>query len=181
MVMEVTSYPTRWLPHVSMLCICVSVHVCACSHVCSWLISYAVWIQQWLSLFFCRTEDKACHNNISRSSSRRAAMHTRSHTHTHVRALKRSGTPHLYIWVHKRVPPPRCLAQNVMLCSIPEQIGLLSPQEGRGRAKRRRRNRNDHSHFLTELTISLPRSEIGGSEKHTIRNHYSAPNCCWQA
>ncbi len=104
--------------------------------------------------------------------------HTHTHTHTHVRALKRSGTPHLYIWVHKRVPPPRCLAQNVMLCSIQEQIGLFSPQEGRGRAKSRRRNRNDHSHFLTELTISLPRSEIGGSEKHTIRNHYSAPNCC---
>ena len=60
---------------------CACACVCVCSHVCSWLISYAVWIQQRLSLFFYRTEDKACHNNISRSSSRRAAMRTHSHTH----------------------------------------------------------------------------------------------------
>ena len=48
-------------------------------------------------------------------------------------------------------------------------------------AQKQGRNTRHHSHLLTELTISLPRSEIGSGEKHTIRNHYSAPNCRWQA
>lgn len=63
---------------------------------------------------------------------------------------------------------------------------LLSPRAGfihfrKSEDEPRAKNRDDDSHFLTELTISLPQSEIGGSGKHTIRNHYSAPNCCWQA
>lgn len=69
--------------HAEHMCVCA--YVCVCSRVCSGLISYAVWIQQRLSLFFYRTEDKACHNNTSRTSSRRAAMHTHSHARLNIR------------------------------------------------------------------------------------------------
>lgn len=54
MVMEVTSYPSRCLPH-----------ACVCVHVCSWLISYAVWILQRLSLLFFSIERKMRHVTTS--------------------------------------------------------------------------------------------------------------------
>lgn len=151
-------------------CVYVCLCMCVCSHVCSWLISYAVWIQQRLSLFSYRTEDKACHNNISRSSSRRAAVHTHSHA--------RSDTQHLHIWVHNRLPLPRLHAHIFNVLFNPRENWTFFTS---GWPKSRARNKRHHSHLLTELTISLPRSEIGSSEKHTIRNHYSAPNCRWQA
>lgn len=101
------------------------IYVCVCWHVCSWLISYAVWIQQRPSLFFCRTEDKACHNNISRSSSRRAARHMRSHTHLNAQAHN----------ICTYGPVEYCLHLAFMLkfqCFVKNQdpIGLFSAQVG---------------------------------------------------
>lgn len=96
----------------------------------------------------------------------------------HALTRTRSDTQHLHIWVHNRLPLPRLHAHIFNV--------LFNPRENltfftSGWPKSRARNKRHHSHLLTELTISLPRSEIGSSEKHTIRNHYSAPNCRWQA
>lgn len=121
--------------------------------------------------FFYRTEDKACHNNISRSSSRRAAMHARAQTHKH--------TTYLHIWVHKRLSLPRFHVQIWMFCSIREKTGLFFFST-RGGLKVTR-ERETITHISWQITISLPQSEIGGSAKRTIRNHYFAPNCRWQA
>lgn len=118
--------------------------------------------------FFYRTEDKACHNNISHSSSRRAAMCTHSCTHTQMHR-------------HTYGPTKECLYLVFSLkfeqfTQSKNRFDFFSPQGGVKTCQKQQQNGDDHSHFLTELTVSLPRSEIGGSEKHTIRNHYSAPN-----
>lgn len=119
--------------------------------------------------FFCRTKDKECHNNGLCTSSRRAALHMRSHTH--------ASAPRLHIWAHVIVPPSCLYAQIAMFCSHQNLIAAFSAQVG----PEMRENRGDQSHFLNELTTRLSGSGSGGSEKRTIINHYSAPNCCWQA
>lgn len=91
----------------------------------------------------------------------------------HARTLKCTGThmgPQMSIFtllLHSDL--------NNLLIPRPD-LTFFSPQEGMKTSQKQQENGDDHSHFLTELTVSLPRSEIGGSEKHTIRNHYSAPN-----
>lgn len=98
---------------------------------------------------------------------------THAHTHTHLNAQAHNMRTYgptkerLYLAFLLKI---YCFVQPK------SRFDFFSPQEKRGWAKG-----SDHSHFLTEQTIGLPRSEIGSSEKHTIRNHYSAPNCCWQA
>lgn len=119
------------LPHVTTLCISAPGHtcVCMCSHVRFWLISSAVWIQQRLSLFLHRTEDKTCHNSISRSSSRRATMHTRAHGHT-------------FVGAHRRSPPSHSFCSKLLtLCSVSDPNRLDSFPIGNGASEPKSRKR----------------------------------------
>lgn len=124
-----------------------------------------------LCFFFYRTEDKACHNNISHGSSRRAAVHTHTHIHAH--------TFDAHMFPQNSVFTSLSTLKYERFVQSKNNIGfffLFCFTSVRAKGEDGERQTITHTSWQ-----SSPWSDIGSGEKHTIRNQYSAPNCCWQA
>lgn len=151
MVMEVTSYPLLWFPRVAALRVCAP----ARSHVRSWLISSAVWIQRRPSLFFLQNGRQGMSQQRI-SQFLQTCHYAQEHAFTHVDPQEFVRTK-LYQFAPIR---SKLISRLLFFFFVKPDFSQKQNEEKTGNSNR--------WCCLTELTISLPRSEIGSTQLEII-------------
>lgn len=160
--MEVTSYPLLWFPRVAALRVCAP----ARSHVRSWLISSAVWIQRRPSLFFLQNGRQGMSQQRI-SQFLQTCHYAQEHAFTHV-------DPQEFVSLRTKLyqfAPIRSKLISRLFFFFFCQTRFQPKAE-------RRKNRKQQSLMLLDR-VNHQFTTLWNWQ-HTIRNHYSVANSCWQ-